>query len=291
MIRIITDSSSYIPSDIQLEYGIKVLPHIMTMGGRDIPETSITNETFYDQVKKANEIPKSHPLDPDVVYEAFMKEVEEGNSVVAVFVSAKVSETCKNAAIAKEKILRELPKASITIVDSGSAAMEEGLAVLAAAEKAREGAWLEEVVKAAENTIKYTKFLFMPSTTKFMEIGGRVTKVQSFIGDMLQITPILQRRNGSIELKEMVRIKAKAVNRFLEIFKEDIAKYGVQRVIVHHIDDMDKAIELADRIREIADTDISICDIGPSVGANVGPGTIGIVYMTQQEMPEENGEE
>jgi len=290
MIKIFTDSSSYIPSDIQLEYGITVIPHIMKMGGRDIPETSITNESFYEQVKKANEIPKSSPLDPDVLYEAFLKEIEEGNSIVAVFVSKKVSETCKNAAIAKERILRELPKANISIVDSGSAAMEEGLAVLAAAEKAQEGAWLEEVVKAAESTIKYTKFLFMPSTTKFMEISGRISKVQSFFGDMLQITPILQRRNGSIELKEMVRIKTKAINRFLEIFKEDISKYGVQKVIVHHIDDIDKAMELTERIREIADTDISICDIGPSVGANVGPGTIGIVYMTQQEIPEESGE-
>lgn len=288
MIKIFTDSTSYIPSDIQLEYGITAMPVSVIIDGKTIHETDISNDTFYALIRKNKNTPKSLALQADEIAVAFEKEVADGHTILAIMVSSKISDTYKNACTAKDKVITKYPKASITIIDSKSGGMQEGLAVLTAAQAVKDGGWLEDIIKKTDNTIRHTKFLFIPDTLKFLEIGGRISITQLLLGSALQITPILTSKNGEIIPLETIRIKDKALERMVEIFKNDVDEYGVDTVIIHHIDAIDKAVELAKQVEKIARVEVSICDIGPAIGANVGPGAIGIVYKTIEQLPTSN---
>lgn len=287
MIKIFTDSASYLPKELQEENNITVLPFNLSVDGDEFLETEITNEKFYSVIKKTGQMAKTTPLQPEDFIAAFEKEIIEGNTIVGVFIGAKMSKTFDNANKAKTKLLAKYPRANINIVDSKSNSMQEGLAVLAAAETAKSGAWLEDVINAANNNINHTRFLFMPETLKYLEIGGRLGKAQALIGNALQITPILMTQNGEVVPRENIRTKSKALIKLMEILEEDINKYGIKKIIVHHIDCIGTAQELAEKAEEIAKVEVSICDIGPSVGANVGPGAIGIVYETIEELPQQ----
>ncbi len=284
MIKLYTDSVSYIPSDLLIEHKINVLPLSFTMDGREYAETEISNENFYSTIKKTNVVPKSKPLAIDTLEEAFEKETEQGNSVIAIFLTSKGSETYANAKKAKDKVLQKYPRANITVIDSGSVAMEEGLAVLAAAEVIERGSWLEDIVTAADDCIRHTKFMFVPKTLKYLQISGKLGKAQAMLGNALQITPLLRSKNGTIEVMEKIRLHSKAIDRMLEIYKEDIDKYGVKDVIIHHIDNIEEAMKIAERAEEIAGMEVPVCDIGPVLGANIGPGTVGIVYRTAEQI-------
>jgi len=272
--------------EAQQENDITVMPLSVTIDDKDFLETEISNDTFYKSIKEAKALPKSNPLSVDDIKNAFEKELAEGNSILAILISAKLSETYENACTAKKKLLGKYPRSNITIIDSQSGGMQEGLAVLAAAETAKSGAWLEDVVKAADSTIHHTKFIFMPETLKYLEYGGKLRRGQAIIGNALQIIPILTAANGEIAPLESVRTKSKALNRIIEIFKTDISKYGVRKIIIHHIDAIDTAQVLADQISEIASLEATICEIGAVIGANVGPGSVGIVYETIEALSE-----
>lgn len=287
MIKIFTDSTSYIPKEDQLANDIIVMPMTVTINDKDFLEHEISNDTFYKGIKESKTMPKSNPLSVDTIKNAFEKELKDGNTVLAILISDKVSQTYQNANTARKKLLEKYPRANITLIDSQSGGMQEGLAVLAAAEVAKSGAWLEDVIKAADENIHHTRFMFMPETLKYLEIGGKLKKAQALIGGALQITPILTTINGEITLLESVRTRSKAQSKILEIFKSDIEKYGVRKIIIHHIDAIEKAQELADLVSDVAKLEATICDIGAVIGANVGPGAIGIVYETIEELPQQ----
>lgn len=282
MIKLFTDSTSYIPSDIQLEYNISILPLSIIIGDKKILETEITNEHFYKLIKKSHHAAQTKSLQVTEIQDSFEKEIQQCHAILAIFLSSKVSKTYQNACSAKDNLMKIYPKASITIIDSESVAMEEGLAVLAAAQSIKSGAWLEDAELAAKTTMQQTKFLFVPKTLKYLKLSGSLGKTQALLGGALHITPILHSADGEVGLLETVRTTSKALSRILAIFKEDMKTYGVTNIIVHHIDAFEEAAEFAKEAEDIAHIPVSICDIGPVVGANVGPGAIGIVYRTTQ---------
>ena len=82
MIKIFTDSTSYIPDDILLEHNITVLPVKLIVDGKEIPETEIYNDQFYKQIRKSNQAPETLPLLPDDIASAFEKEIIDGHTIV-----------------------------------------------------------------------------------------------------------------------------------------------------------------------------------------------------------------
>ena len=117
-----------------------------------------------------------------------------------------------------------------------------------------------------------------------MEIGGRINKFQSMFGGLMKMIPIIMPTDGEVKLYETVRTKANAVKRSLEVMQSDINTAGIKKIVVSHIDSFDEAMELAKHVEEIARVEVNISDIGPVIGAHVGPGAIGIAYQTVDEI-------
>jgi len=290
MIKLLTDSSSYIPLDVQVEHNITVLPLKVVVDDKEYQETAISNDSFYKAIRKSKKKSTSLPLSVEDAVTAFEKEVKQGNAVLAVLLSSKISDSYKNACIASKKVLVKNPKASITIIDSQASCMQEGFAVIAAAKKIKEGAWLEDVIRTAENTIKNTRLLLIPDGLKYMEYGDRIKKFQLIFAGSVQMTPIITYIDGEIRLHEVVHTKSRAVKKAIEVFKSDIYKYGIKSVNISHIDALDEAMEIAQQVRDISKVEeVIISDIGPVVGAHIGPGTVGIIYETNDSLPKAEG--
>ena len=104
-IKIVTDSTSYIPKEFIDKYDISVVSLNVIMNGVSTREIDLDNETFYRKMKSSTEIPSSSQPSPDEIYNTFEKIIKEGNSIVGIFISSDMSGTVSSANLIKNIFL------------------------------------------------------------------------------------------------------------------------------------------------------------------------------------------
>lgn len=285
MIKIFTDSTAYIPERLRQEYDISIIPIIITINGESYLENELPSSLFYQLMEQTDTIPQVSTPDVNYIAGRFHQETSKGNIVLGIFMSSKLSGLFSLAQKAKEKIQSENPEAKIHLVDSGTNGMQMGLAVLAAASANRRGQWLENAAQEAYEVLRRSRYLFIPGKLKYVSRGGNLEKGKAVMGDLVHLCPIMTSANGEIVLVDTVHSNKRAVDRMIEIMDEDAAKYKLMRVVVVHVHAKEKAEELKARLADRVDREIIISQIGASVGHHVGPGTIGLVYQTEEVHP------
>ncbi|MCB5559613.1 hypothetical protein FYJ27_08425 [Anaerosalibacter bizertensis] len=85
---------------------------------------------------------------------------------------------------------------------------------------------------------------------------------------------IISFKDGELGLLEKTRGKNKAVKKIIETIPSDVKRIGVC-----HILNYDEAVSLKEKlIKEFPKALITIDELGPIVGAHLGPETIGVCY-------------
>lgn len=282
-VKILTDSTSYIEKNIESQLDIKVVSLNVIFENESFKERDIDNEVFYKMMEEKG-IPTSSQPSIQELYNEMEKLVQNGDSILCIFISSHMSGTYSTAHMVKEMILEVYENAKIEIVDSTSNCMQLGFSVIVAARAALEGKNLDQVKETAQENIKRSRFLFVPDTLKYLKKGGRIGSASALIGNLLKIIPILTVENGVTTILTKVRTKKKAVTTMTDKMFNDIEEYGVGEITVHHINAYDEALELVNKLEEKLKIKIGICSIGPVIGTHVGPGTIAIAYYTERNM-------
>lgn len=283
-IKVIVDSTSYIPKSIREKYDITVLPLSVVFEQGVVKENEITNEEFYKKLANEPAIPTSSQPIVEDVYNVFEEIVLNGDEILGVFISSEMSGTYSTANMVKDMVLANHPEASIELVDSRSNCMQLGYAVIAGAKSAKDGQSLQEAVTKVKENIKRSKFIFTPDTLEYLKKGGRIGSAQALLGSLLQLKPILTVNAGKTDVITKVRTKKKSIEKMLEIFTEDVKKFGIGEVIIHHINCEEEALKIADKVSAIVEKPVEVCPIGPVIGVHVGPGSLGIAYYTNEEL-------
>lgn len=280
-IKIVTDSTSYIADEYIKKYDIKLVSLNVIINGVSSREVDIENEVFYEEIKNSKEIPKSSQPIPEEMLNTFREIVEDGDSIVGIFLSSKMSGTYSNANMIKDMILEDYPDAEIHILDSKTNCMQMGFAVIEAARTASEGKSINEVINAANHVINNSRFLFTPETLEYLKKGGRIGGAAALFGNVLQIKPILTVVNGETSVFKKVRTRKKAIEEIVKTVLEEIESKGLGDIVVHHINCQEDGLKLAKALENRLGKKVEIQSIGPVIGVHVGPGSIGIAYYTK----------
>jgi DegV family protein with EDD domain len=284
VVRVITDSTSNVPREQAEALGIPVVQLSVTLGGITRTEDEVELESFYRQMRETREFPTSSQPNVAAIVGAFEAAVAKGEAAVAVLISSKMSGTFDTALMAREQVIERHPGAVIEVVDSRSNSMEEGFAVLAAARAAAAGHGVDDVVAAAKHTIARTRWLFTPATLEYLRMGGRIGSARALLGSLLQISPVLTVVDGVTASMRSVRTHAKALETIADLTAADIAEKGFVDAVVHHILAEDEGEALASMIEERSGHRPRVQPLSPAVGIHVGPGSLGVVYETREEM-------
>ena len=280
-IKIVTDSTSYIPEEFINKYDISVVSLNVIMNGESIREVDLDNETFYSKMEESTEIPSSSQPSPDEIYNTFENIIKECNSIVGIFISSDMSGTVSSANLIKNMLLEKYPTAHIEIVDSRSNCMQMGYVAIEAAKAAAAGKSMEEVIDVCTSVINNSRFLFTPDTLDYLKKGGRIGGASALLGTLFQIKPILTVCDGKTTVFTKVRTKKKAVDTLVTTLVNDLQGKELGGVIVHHINCQDEGLSLAAKIKKQLGVDVQIDTIGPIIGLHVGPGSIGVAYFTK----------
>lgn len=274
---VVTDSTAYLPVGLADELSVRVVPLQVVLGGRSGAEGSeVTPAQVAAALAAWVPVSTSRPT-PAEFAAVYRKALENGASgVVSLHLSRELSGTWDSARLAASEIGAD----TIRVVDSRSAAMGLGFAVLAAAGAAAAGGSPEEVYAAAVGTAERTTTLFYVDTLEHLRRGGRIGAAQALLGTALSVKPILHVREGRIVPLEKVRTVSKGIAR-LEALAVAAAGAGPADVAVHHLAAAERAALLAERLRtrlpQIGQFYTS--EVGAVVGAHVGPGVLGVVVV------------
>ena len=278
-IKIIADSTCYLPQEYIDKYKISIASLNVLINGNSYRETDLSNDWFYNEMAKSSTIPTSSQPSIEELYNIVESIVKNGDDVVGIFLSSDMSGTFSTSNLVKNMIIENYPNAKIVMIDSRSNCMQAGFAVLEAAKAANENKSLDEVVSIAKNVIKNSKFIFVPETLDYLKKGGRIGSAAALLGSLLQIKPILTVEDGKTTVFTKVRTKKKAIDKIVNTVLEQNLKSPIKGIIVHHINCQSEGQELAARLKNsLGLENVKIQSIGPIIGLHVGPGSIGVAY-------------
>jgi DegV family protein with EDD domain len=278
MIKFITDSTSYLPKSLIGDYPIQIVSLSALIDDEIFIETETDNKSFYAHLSQGGSFPKSAQPSLDEMTKAFEDAISVGDAVIGTFLSSEMSGTYQTACMIKTQLLEQYPEAKIELVDSRTNCMQLGFCVLFGAALAEQGKSLEYIAQQMRDYVHQSRFIFLPETLDYLKMGGRIGGAQAILGNIMQLIPILTVKDGRTEVLQKVRTKKKAVKMLLQIALDDIAKYGLNNVVVHHIEAYEEGLALAQQLEEALGVNVLVVDIGPVIGTHVGPGAIGIAY-------------
>jgi len=280
---IVTDTTSYLPDELLAEHDIQRVSLYVTLDGEQRREIEISGDDYDDFFERlsASETgaTTSQPSVGDFI-EVYEPLLREGREVVSIHLSAAISGTVQAALQARERLIDDGAGGErVHVYDSRTAAGGQGVVVLAAAKAALAGADGAATVKAAENARDGLEIWFAVDTLEYLRKGGRIGAAQAFLGSALQIKPILTLREEITPL-ERVRTRRRAFERMVDYARER-HRDGADAWVVQHIHDPETARHLVEECRQIFGCDpVFVSEIGPVLGAHVGPGLIGVGGIT-----------
>jgi len=275
MIKIVTDSTAYLPEAMVRQHDIRVVPLYVHFGEEAFKEgIDLSDEEFYARLKKAPALPTTSQPSAGEFHQVFEELVQAGHEIVTLTISSKLSGTWNSAMAAKEM----LPEADISIVDTYSTAVGLHLMVNAALEAVAAGATRQEVVEKIEQIKQEMHLWFVVDTLEYLAKGGRIGNARAFMGTLLKVKPILSLQDGAIEPCEQVRSKQKAQARMIEIAEECAGSNGPQaKVAVLNALVPEEAEALGrELVERLGCAPPLLGDLGPVIGTHTGPGVVGI---------------
>lgn len=275
MIKIVTDSSAYLPAELIQQYDIRVVPLKVLFDDKIYREgIDLDNQEFYRLLAKAETLPTTSQPSAGEFFDLYSELSRDGHEIISIHIGSKLSGTISSAQSAKEM----LPEARIYIIDSASTAMGLGLMVLRAARAAAEGQTAAEIVATVEKMIPAMNVVFVVDTLEYLQKGGRIGGAAALVGTLLKVKPILCLKDGRVEPLDKVRTKRKALARLLEVVEERVGPGTPVQVAILHAQVPDEARELEQEVRARFNcTECYFTEVGPVIGTHAGPGVVGLV--------------
>jgi DegV family protein with EDD domain len=271
---VVTDSTAYLPTGVAEQFGVRVVPLQVIIGGAVRAEgTDIEPAEIAGALSAGQAVSTSRPS-PSLFAAAYRDALAGGSeSVVSVHLSGAMSGTVEAARLAASEI-----GGAVRVLDSRSIGMGMGFAVVSAAEAAAAGADLDAVSGAVQRTLAATSALFYVDTLEFLRRGGRIGAAAALVGSALGVKPLLCLRDGRIEPLERVRTAGRALVRLEELAVE-AAGDGPVGVAIHHLASSERAARLAQALdaRVPKLDDLVTTEVGAVVGAHTGPGMLAVV--------------
>lgn len=274
--RIITESTSDLPAELIQEYNISVIPMSLEIEGATfIDGVTITPDELYQRMRTEKISPKTAQVTPVQYIERFNQVRQEGATPVYIGFSSKLSGSFQSSVVAAS----EFPADEVFVLDTKAASLGEGLLVLEAAKMAKNGLAPAEIIEQVADKAKSIEHLVIVDTLEYLARGGRISTTKAFLGNVLNLKPLIHVVDGALIPFENARTRKKGLKRLVELMQERGYDLADQIVGISHADNLETAEELKQMITDQFGTnDFIISSIGATIGAHTGPGTVALFF-------------
>lgn len=275
-VRVLSDSTSDLPAELVARWGIEVIPLHFHFGEEALRDNiDISDEAFYARLA-AGEFPTTSQGSVGLFKRVYEQAVAGGGEAVSIHLSCKLSGTCQAAMLAADRV-----DGRVIVLDSGQLSMAIGWLVLAAAEAARKGGSLSEIVALVEEMKQRTHVRALIEDLNYLRRGGRIGAAQALVGSLLDIRPIIGLEGGVLALYEKLRSRRAGLRRLAEIVVETGT---LERVAVMHANRPEEALQVADDLSPFFPREqMLVLPVGQVVATHVGPGAVGVAFVVARK--------
>lgn len=278
-IKIFTDSTCDLSEELMQENDISVVPLYINFGDQSYRDgVDITTKELYEKVDVLGTLPKTAAPSPLDYINAFKPYIQDGYEIVYIGLSSKQSSTIQNAVLAAQ----ELAPDKIHVIDSLNLSTGLGILVMKAVDLLREGLSCAELVTQLGTMVDKVRTAFTIDTFEYLYKGGRCSAMQSLVGSVLGIRPIIKLVDGKNTLHEKLRGRKKALAILLEEIGNDIDKLDHGRVFITHSYGAEDAVYLQNELsKRNIPAKVVTTNAGCVISSHCGKNTIGIIYMVK----------
>lgn len=279
-VKFIIDSASDVLPEEAKTLDVAHLP-LQVMFGSDTYNDGVdlSHKEFYEKLTASKELPTTSQITPAVFEERYKELTSEGDSVVVITISSKLSGTYQSAVIAAEDY-----EGKVFVVDSLSAAVGERILLMRGLELAQQGLTAQQIANILDQEKHKVRVMAVLDTLEYLKKGGRISATVALAGSLLSIKPAVQIKDGEVVMAGTARGTKKGN----QLLKQLIEQYGginfskpAAFVYSGLNDDLLQSF-IAD-CPELwqGHTDIGAHNLGCAIGTHVGPGAYGIAFFEE----------
>ncbi len=286
-VKILIDSTSDVPSDWLKESDLEMVPlHINWPDGVTEDDDERNEESlkkYWQKLVSSEELPKSSQPSPAMFLEKYKKAIDEGYDEIVVFcLSTAMSGTYNSACMAKQDV--DIP---IHVVNTRMASAVIPLIAKRFKELISEGKNTEKAIKQIEEEIDAGKYkaIFYVSNFNFLIKGGRVSKFQGFVGNLLNINVglYINEKTGEMVPFKKVRGEKKAQKSVINKALESVPEGSNVDILLVQVDNKNGIEKLKKLLMD--NYNVSYIDetfMGKVISTHVGPGTAGFALYWRE---------
>jgi len=279
VVKILTDSAADIPAEPVRQYDITVIPLLIRWGEQIFRDgIDLTAGEFYKRLKLSKSPPATSLPPPETFASAYDSLAGTTDGIVAIMVSSRLSGTY-NVAFQSVGLMKK--HCRIEVIDSGWAALAQGLVVIKAAMAAQTGASIDEVVDVAKETKTKVRMQGTFETLEYLKRGGRIGKAQALLGGILKINPMITIKDGVIEPAGRARLRSGAIQR---LYEYAVSHPDAELLALEEAACRADAEILAKRLApKFPNTRIILSTATPVVGTHTGPGLLVVSMLLRHD--------
>lgn len=276
MIRILVDSSTDFTMEEISNKNLYHVPLTISLNGQDyLSGEDLTSDQFYELLTAGEDFPKTSQPSPQAFAEIFEKAKADGDEIICVLLSSALSGTCQSATLAKDMVDYD----GIYIVDSLTATIMTRVLVDYGLQLIEEGKSAPEIVDTLESMKSKVKVAAGLDTLEYLYRGGRLNKAAATIGELANLKPVITvTEEGTVNVIGKCIGKNKALQFILKTLsgKNLNPDFPLYTVYAYGSENTEK---LEQKLVAEGYTINARLQLGSTIGAHVGPGAFGIIYV------------
>lgn len=274
MLKIAMDTAGDLAPGWEQEYQVDLIPINIIHGDKSyLQGIDLKYDDFYKLVDTSGIIPSTSQPTPYQFTEFYRRIAQKGDTVLSVHVTEKLSGTVSSARHAAHELRDEI---NVVPFDSASGTICMGMMVKEARLMERAGATLDEILRRLDFIRRHMHLTATLDTLKYARLSGRVKYMQAALASVLQVKPIMELREGIIEITEKVRSRAKSIERVLGITEEKLRGKKVNVAVVHARAAQAGQELLQQVIQRLNCAEASLAEISISLAVHFGPGAVAL---------------
>jgi uncharacterized protein len=281
-IALVTDSTCDLSQELIDKYQLNMLPININFGQNHyLDKVTIQPEQFYTLLEENIDYPKSAQVNEKAFVNLYSHLASHYDSVIAIHLSDKLSGTFNSSQKAAREISKEFGK-PISVINSKNLSGALGLLVLRAAKAIEEGYSHDDVVRMTQKWTSDVKILVSVRDIKYLIRGGRLSATKGLIARILNINPIvsIDETGKAIVFDKAFNQKAN-MEKVMGHVKKICSERKVWNYIVLHANNEEAAGWYAEKMQTLTGlTPVSVVNISPVIGANVGIGAAAIAFLS-----------
>ena len=278
---IITDSASDILQSEAETLDIRLVQLDIMLGGEHFDRNSHEMfDRFYTLLAERDDFPTTSQPSPDAYLALYEEARKAGEEVLVICLSGALSGTVESARMAAGLSGWE---DHITVMDTRHAIASQRIMVEEAARLRDEGKTAEEILPHLEYLRDHIRICGVLDKLEYLRRGGRIPSGLAKVGDLLSIKPVVAVNDGAVAPIGKARGRHAGEKRLHQEFENHPFDPAWQITFVYSLGTEiveDFASDFCKKygIDRAATRDVQI---GPTIGAHLGPDCVGLAFVTK----------